>query len=538
MTIRAVDCQGFAGGFTLGVVQAGLTLAAKREMKGGFGVANCEAQRHLLGWDWQTETCDFTEWSVPPGGAEFVFGNPPCSGFSGLSSKEFRGMNSPINHCMWAFVDYAAKVKPLIAVFESVRAAYTKGHALMRDLRARLEARTGTTWTLHHVVHDAYALGGPAIRRRYFWVASRIPFGVEHPQLPLEPTLWNAIGDLESLAITMKSQPYATEPIPWSSRLRSASGYVDGHAVLENPFAKRIADLAAMIGWRQGKSIGEEAKRCYETHGTLPLSWQATQAHIVSRNFDFGFSGTARWPYDGPARVVTGAGPNIAVHPTQHRTLTHREVARIMGFPDDWLVEPIKGTPGLPATWGKGITVDAGRWIAYWVRASIEGAPGGLPWTSVGNRELEVVVSKPRVCGSVDPAPKPMQMQQIGAVSMTSPQAPTPPGPVAPAPVAPATAPAPAAPAAEAPAAATESTSDGEQPKRGRGRGRPADVVERDQKVLAAVTAEGITREKIAEVTGLDSVRVYQSLWRLRRDEKVERVREGRGHAWKLVDAT
>lgn len=454
------------------------------------------------------------------------------AGFSGLSSKEFRGMNSPANSCMWAFVDYAARVKPLIAIFESVRTAYTKGRPLMRDLRARLEARTGTTWTLHHVVHDAYALGGPAIRRRYFWVASRIPFGVEHPQLPLAPTLWNAIGDLETLPLTMKAQPYTVDPIPWSERLRSSSGYVDGHVTLDNPHAKRLADLAEMIEWRQGKSISDEARRCYETYGTLPQSWQATQAHVVANNFNFGFSGATRWVYDSPARVVTGAGPNIGVHPVLNRAFTHREVARIMGFPDDWLIEPLKGVPGLPATWGKGITVDAGRWIAYWARASIEGTPGSLPWTEVGNREFEVVVNKPRVCGSVDTAPQPMMM--IG-VSMTTPQAPVPPSPVAPSAPAP-VAPAPQAPAAVAPAdgaAQAEATATG----RGRGRSRPADVVERDEKVLSAVTAEGITREAIAEATGLDSVRVYQSLWRLRRDGLVVRGRNGRTHHWMLASA-
>jgi len=537
MTIRAVDCQGFAGGFTLGAVQAGLKLVGKREMGKGFGVANCEANRHLLGGDWHAESCDPAAWTVPFGGAEVVFGNPPCSGFSGMSNKEFRGINSPINHCMWAFVDYAARVKPLIAIFESVRAAYTKGRPLMRDLRARLEARTGLTWTLHHVVHDAYALGGPAIRRRYFWVASRIPFGVEHPQLPLAPTLWNAIGDLETLPLTMKAQPYTVDPIPWSERLRSSSGYVDGHVTLDNPHAKRLADLAAMIEWRQGKSIGEEARRCYETYGTLPQSWQAMQAHFVANNFNFGFSGATRWVYDDPARVVTGAGPNIGVHPVLNRAFTHREVARILGFPDDWLIEPLSTVPGLAATWGKGITVDAGRWIAYWARASIEGTPGSLPWTEVGNRELEVVVSKPRVYGSVDTAPKPMM---IGVSSMTAPtsaQAPTPPGPVAPAPVIPAAPAANTTEAPAAPAATAESAPDAPQERRGRGRGRPADVVERDEKVLSAVTAEGITREKIAEVTGLDPTRVYQSLWRLRRDGKVERTRDGRTHAWKLKEA-
>lgn len=544
MTIRAVDCQGFAGGFALGVVQAGLKLVGKREMGKGFGVANCEANRHLLGNDWHAESCDPAAWTVPFGGAEVVFGNPPCSGFSGMSNKEFRGINSPINHCMWAFVEYAARVKPLIAIFESVRAAYTKGHPLMRDLRARLEARTGTLWTLYHVVHDAYALGGPAIRRRYFWVASRIPFGVEHPELPIAPTLYDAIGDLETLTPRWEAQPYPEytldgqpPPLEWAHRLRAQSGRVDGHATVDNPHAKRLADLAQMIDWQQGESVSSAARRCYEQFGHLPASWKNTEAHVVKRDFNFGFSSPVRWSYAQPGRVVTGAGPNIGLHPTLPRTFTHREIARILGFPDDWLIEPLKGTPGLTATWGKGITVDAGRWIAYWARASIEGAPGSLPWTEVGSREFEVVVNKPRVYGRVYQAPQPMSQNGV-VLNMTAPTPPVPPAPVVPTPQA-ATQPAAAAPAeqaSQAVSASTETTSASKE-KSGRGRPRPADVVARDEAVLAAVTADGVTREQIAKSTGIDSVRVYQSLWRLRRDGLVVRGRNGRAHYWMLASA-
>lgn len=68
-----------------------------------------------------------------------------------------------------------------------------------------------------------------------------------------------------------------------------------------------------------------------------------------------------------------------------------------------------------------------------------------------------------------------------------------------------------------------------------RGRPRPESVVSRDDQVLAAVTKDGLSREALAEATGLDPTRVYQSLWRLRRDGKVERVRDGREHTWRLV---
>lgn len=77
--MRFIDCQGFAGGFTLGCVQAGFELAHKAEMSAGFGVANCTANRHLLGTDWGVQTCDPSEWEHPGGEVVFVAGNPPCS---------------------------------------------------------------------------------------------------------------------------------------------------------------------------------------------------------------------------------------------------------------------------------------------------------------------------------------------------------------------------------------------------------------------------------------------------------------------------
>jgi hypothetical protein len=74
----AVDVMGFAGGFALGMTQAGFTLVGKRELPGGFGVANCLANRHLLGDQWEAQVGPADSWEVMPN-ARVVFGNPPCS---------------------------------------------------------------------------------------------------------------------------------------------------------------------------------------------------------------------------------------------------------------------------------------------------------------------------------------------------------------------------------------------------------------------------------------------------------------------------
>jgi site-specific DNA-cytosine methylase len=383
----------FAGGFTLGVVQAGLHLVAKREMRAGFGMPNCEANRDLLGHSWRGQAADPDDWEVVP--AEVVFGNPPCSGFSVMSAKHFRGADSPINSCMWAFAEYVSRVRPQIAVFESVQQARnsTDGLELMRALREYVVNKTGMNWTLHHVRHNAYSVGGCSMRKRYFWLITRIPFGIER-QIPARlPRLHEVISDLDGLHPTWMPQPYVQPPTWWSKDFRSDTGGVDGHIGVSNPLARRIADIMAMTPWNPGEHTAQVVRRHYETHGELPPSWQGSAAKIIANDFSMGFTTPVRWNGQNPARVITGAALQTAIHPYLDRALTHREAARIMGFPDDWKLWPLRNQPGLSMTHGKGITVQCGKWIAGWIRAALDENPGTYRGTEIGPEEFDIDVT-------------------------------------------------------------------------------------------------------------------------------------------------
>lgn len=394
---RAVDCLGFAGGFTLGVVQAGFELVGKRELPGGFGVPNCEANRHLLGNDWRSEVSAPEDWSATT--AELVFGNPPCSGFSVMTAQEHRGMDAKVNHCMHAFAGYASRVRPPIAIFESVRPAYKMGRELMQKLRADLEANTGDEYTLYHVMHNAYELGGVAIRPRYFWVASRIPFGVEFPVLP-NPELHvrDAWQDLEGLGLTWQHQPYRRPATEWSDVLRNGDTVVDGHVNRIGLGERRVYDLMEasreLGGWPPGWDMSKLARHVYQSTGKLPTSWDYKLDRLIAKNFDTGFTTTYRWHYDRPGRVIVGGALSLVLHPSEERYITHREAARIMGFPDAWRIAPLRGYTGLRETWGKGISVPCGRWIGSWARNALDGNPGTITGEPVGDREF--LIMKPK----------------------------------------------------------------------------------------------------------------------------------------------
>lgn len=390
---EAIDCLGFAGGFTMGTVQAGFKLVGKREMPGGFGVDNCEANRHLLGDSWTTEVGEPAGWSARE--VPYVFGNPPCSGFSGMTVPSARGIDAKVNDCMWAFVGFAARCQPIITVFESVRQAYTNGHPLMTKLRAKLEAETGWRYNLFHVIHDGYELGGPSIRKRYFFVAVRddVRFGVRWPRVR-QPLLRDAIEDLAGLDLTWEKQPYRRSPTWWSAthvRTPDMSG-VDGHQKLTTAATSRVDDVLEMArekngGWPIRTSIATMLKQLYTEHGYIPKSWDYRVDRLIAKDFDMGFTIPYRWDGNRAGRVIVGGALNLVIHPWEDRLITHREAARIMGYPDDWTVKNIERTTALPLTWGKGITTMCGRWISGAVKNALDGNPDSDSGVQVDDRE-------------------------------------------------------------------------------------------------------------------------------------------------------
>lgn len=392
-----VACQSFAGGFDLGMVQAGFELVHKVEQVGGFGLGNCLGNRRLLGERWTSQACTPDQWE--PVAADVVAANPPCSGFSPMTDNRHRGMDSKINQCMWVLIDYAARIRPAILVMESVRQAYTGGRPLMQALRARLEELTGLRYDLYHVMQDALQLGGAARRPRYFMVLSRVPFGVEYPTIHRYPLLRDVWSDLRDHPLTWESQPYRRPATFWSEGPRAGCTTFDGHRGHRGTPIDRAMDLMAQVetngGWPPGWSIGRVAQHAYETMGRLPPSWEHMVPKLVAKRWHMGFASITRWDADKHGRVIMGSALDMVLHPWEPRTITHREAARVMGFPDDWRILPLKNQANLRATWGKGISVQCGRWIGEWCRSSLDGSPGSIVGVELGDRERLVEQGRP-----------------------------------------------------------------------------------------------------------------------------------------------
>jgi site-specific DNA-cytosine methylase len=396
------DVQGFAGGFSCAATLAGFRLVAKREHDGGFGAPLMEANRKFLGDGWQTQTGPAESWD--PVTADVVIANPPCSAFSGMTSGQaVHGSASRINDCMWDVMHFAARVKPAFVCMESVSQAFVTGLPLMRALAHYLRRESGLDYQITHVLQNNLATGGCTQRKRYFLVLSLEPFGVELPDLHGIPTVGDALSDLRNLPLTWDEQPVTSEPSWWTEPLRREDGLVDGHQTVRNTQLRNIHGMITgehAVPWEPGDKEDDVIRRYHETHGEMPPHVTDTKRRkLLETNFKpGGFSNTRYWDWSRPGHVLTGAGPSQVWHP-DGRFITHREAARIMGFPDSWLVGEAASQRNLGAYWGKGTSVSPAKWLMTWVRHSLEGDPGSLVGTLLptGDRLIDVSMHHKRL---------------------------------------------------------------------------------------------------------------------------------------------
>jgi len=384
----------FAGGYACGVTQAGFDYVAKREPSffGGFGVSAVESNFNGV----QVEVSEPEFWSVVK--ADMVFGCPPCSGFSMLSTINTadsktgkmvdgvrvaqRGVDSPDNKWMSDLMRYAAKVKPGVVVMESVASAGKIGAPLMEQLWQLLREESGLDYHLTSVFMNAALVGGDVIRPRYFFVAHLAPFGVDLPSARPR-SLMELIGDLP-LEAGMRTQ----------GEYDSSWGHVTNGSRADERTRLTIEEFRKYgYDWAEGKRLPEHLEVWTKEMGhEYPEWWYGSSGELLSHAVSDNMYSPFRWRAGKPMGVVTGGFMDRAIHPIAARPFTYREGARFMGFPDDWSLKPI--VEGKRDAWlGKAIPVAAGRWISTWARGALEEEPGEYAGVLVAPKHRIIDVS-------------------------------------------------------------------------------------------------------------------------------------------------
>jgi DNA (cytosine-5)-methyltransferase 1 len=326
----AVDLFSGAGGLSLGLEDAGWTIA--------LAVDNDEKalQTHRHNFPGLTLARNLGDPEQRSGlltlldgiDVDLLAGGPPCQPFSRAGLSKIRSLvaaghrneDDPRRELWHAFLDIALAVRPRAVLMENV-----PDMALGDDfsvIRKMMDALENADYYTDLILVDAWRYGVPQHRKRLILLArldaEHFPWPAQQSRLP---TLREAISDLPCLGQTTgaRALPYSSKPdLPaFAKKMRDGmqNGFVWDH--ITRPVRDDDREIFQMM----------DSSTLY---GNLPPEKRRYSADTFDDKYK-------KLGWDSRSRSITA---HIAkdgywyIHPSELRTLTVREAARIQTFPD------------------------------------------------------------------------------------------------------------------------------------------------------------------------------------------------------------
>lgn len=346
---QALGIHVFAGGFTLGVQKVhevkthlethGFALDTAQKVTGAQCI-NCEAK------DW------------PHVKADWVFGNPRCTGFSCITSgygEETHGAWAKQTRDIHELMEYSVKHDYPVICWESVQQAYSTGRELLDYIRDHWCVPNG--YRIAHLFINAGTFGNSQMRKRYFFLAYKgdMNFNIEPPELyPWRPSVYDACWHLR-------------DEDAYEFPFHSSADYDGGAYTTLTDDEKEV--LPRLPNGYDINKLGRFAPTL------LPEHYQFV---YKSRTSDMPFSLHCLHRTSWLTQFPTMSSSCIRqVHPHHHRPFTVRELASAMGWGDKI---PVGKNPG--AQLAKGVVPAVGEWLARQVDLYLDDVWGDQDWES------------------------------------------------------------------------------------------------------------------------------------------------------------
>jgi DNA (cytosine-5)-methyltransferase 1 len=314
MTLRLIDLFSGAGGMSLGF--------SDPRFCGGFtpvlAIDNDQAavKTHELNFSGRAVCANIEEWleneTVPE--ADVVIGGPPCQGFSLLNKKR----DGDARRALWEpFIEIAERSGARVFVMENVAELYRSPERLLIEAKAKQHG-----FNTEAVILNAADYGAPQTRKRTIILGWReannfpafppLPSHAEPSKktnLPSWRTVRDVIGDL---------------PAPRGTEIGSGSP-------LDLHFGRTPTDMS-LQRYRAVPPGGNRFDLQRNRPDITPDCWV--------RKTSGGTDLFGRLWWDRPSVTIRTEfykpEKGRYLHPDQDRPITHREAARLMGFPDDF----------------------------------------------------------------------------------------------------------------------------------------------------------------------------------------------------------
>lgn len=337
-TVLDIFCG--AGGMSLGFKQAGCRIL------GGIDQSKYAVDTHhhnfseckiKIGPTDIRELTDLEQLGIKAGEVDILIGGPPCQVFSRVGIGKMKNhlnrdiTKDPRNFLYKEYVRFVRFYKPLFFVMENVDNLFNKKEVL----RQICKELSQLGYDVDAEVLDASKFGVPQRRLRLFLVGARKELGLKSifPKKSRRKAIsvGDAISDLPMLkpfAIPLKTkssgpkqidnpQPYKNAPTTAYQRAmrRSCKGYVLNHLCR----AHNHEDLKIFSMMKQG-----------DKYRDLPQEVRRYRDDIFDDKYH-------RLVWDEPSWTLTAHMRKDClayIHPTQTRSISAREAARLQSFPD------------------------------------------------------------------------------------------------------------------------------------------------------------------------------------------------------------
>lgn len=351
--LTSIDLFCGCGGFTLGLKQAGwATLAAIDFAPDAIAAfrANFPDIPHVLERDITAFPPQALAALIGRDRVDLIVGGPPCQGFSNVRRRDGSNHGRRLvpderRELYRHFLDYVALFRPSVFVMENVPGIRSADGG--RYFAAVQSGARALGYRIHGQIVRAADYGAPQKRVRQLIIGTRAglpcfrpallrPRHVDHPV-----TLGEAIGDLPPLEAGQGTDPVVYDPRRRANHL-ARYGRRFLHGVLEVNRAQALTAHCAR----------PHSERDLRDFDRLREGEDSKQAMVRGVVFEFPYDKTCfRDRYTRQSRddlcstIVAHLAKDglMFIHPTQRRSLTPREAARVQTFPD-WFAFPVSRT--------------------------------------------------------------------------------------------------------------------------------------------------------------------------------------------------
>lgn len=319
--IKGIALFSGCGGMTLGFEAAGINLVGHVEIEESANRIYAEnfSESKLLGKDiCKITNKDLKEWEKEFGEIDIIVGGPPCQGFS-LVGK--RNSEDERNRLYKQYVRIVSVIKPRIFVMENVALMTSmkdeKGNLFIDTIEKSFSEQG---YSIVKKIINAYEYGVPQSRERVILVGIRNDinktFDFKNGNY--------SIGDLsQQLDLYGNKKKRA---LSFRDATHDLQSIENGEKSLTDPLHWSITHPEHVIKWLKDVPEGHSAHENKNPDLRPPSGFNTTYKRNV---------------WDEPCSTISTNFSMISgcrnVHPTDTRSLTIREAARIQSFPDEFV---------------------------------------------------------------------------------------------------------------------------------------------------------------------------------------------------------